>query len=227
MKIHFLQHVAFEGLACIEPMLLAKGHQLTATHFYMEQKLLTMEEFDALIIMGGPMSVKDEKHFPWLKKEKIFIKSAINQGKKVLGICLGAQLIAEQLGAEITLNPKKEIGWFPIKATNSALNPYFPPELEVFHWHGETFTLPQGAISIGSSEACINQGFIFQERVIALQFHLETTEKSLTALIKHCSGELDDSHFVQDESEMLSKPKRFNKINQSMQDLLNHWLEEK
>jgi len=224
MKVHFLQHVAFEGLASIEPMLLAQGHTISATHFYMEQTLPALDEFDALIIMGGPMSIKDEAEYPWLSSEKAFIKQAIENDKNVLGICLGAQLIASILGAKVQQNPTKEIGWFPVTTTAEALKPLLPSNLDVFHWHGETFDIPQGATALANSAACQNQGFIYQDKVIALQFHLETTQRLAKALIKHCGDELDNSQFVQSEQEILSKTERFTNINRVMHDLLTYWL---
>ena len=228
MNIHFLQHVAFEGLASIEPLLLAQGHHLSATHLYMNQALPKHDDFDALIVMGGPMGIGDETQYPWLKAEKAFIEQALSDGKKILGICLGAQLIADVMGAAISDNPQKEIGWFPLsinpQLSGSKLAQVFPDKLEVFHWHGETFSIPQGAQRLGSSSACQHQGFVVGEQIIALQFHLETTKKSAQSLITHCGHELDNSQYVQTQAEILADGAKFTAINRVMSKLLEVWL---
>ncbi len=224
MKIHYLQHVSYEGLGSIEAYFQKKGYPLTATHLYEGQTLPTVQDFDWLIIMGGEMGIYDEGIYPWLNDEKRFITEAIASGKTVLGICLGAQLIADVLGATIHKNPYREIGWFPIRRPSEAettpLSLAFPDEVEVFHWHEDTFDLPEGAISIAESEACKNQGFVMDDRIVGLQFHLETTYASAQTFIQHGEEELDDSPFVQTGNEMLSQNERFTQINQIMHAVL-------
>ena len=217
MRIHHLQHVPFEGLGYMEPVLRQKGHTLTATHLYNGQRLPPVEDFDWLIVMGGPMGVSDEDQYPWLRAEKAFVKEAIAAGKIVLGICLGAQLIADILGGRVYKNQHREIGWFNIKwapeAAESILAEAVPGEAEVFHWHGDTFEIPEGARRLASSAACVNQGFIKSDRIVGLQFHLETTKQSAAALMENCRDELDSSRYVQTEAEMLADDTRFTKIN--------------
>ena len=171
------------------------------------------------------MGVYDDRKFPWLTREKDFIQSVIDAGKIVLGICLGAQLIADALGAEVYRNPHREIGWFPIHGSNRAKKTVwgtvFPSDLEVFHWHGDTFDIPAGCMPLASSQACQNQGFVAEDRIVALQFHLETTPASATALIKHCGREMDGSMYVQTPSEILSAPSKFQTINRVMEVLLD------
>lgn len=224
MRIHYLQHVAFEGLGSMEAFLKSKGHHLSSTQLYNGELLPVLEEIDLLIVMGGPMGVYDDDKYPWLAGEKEFIRDAIGQGKKVLGICLGAQQIAAAMGARVSKNPHREIGWFKVKPDDklegTILSEVFTAELEVFHWHGDTFELPDNTIHIASSEACQNQGFIYDNRVIALQFHLETTYDGARALIKHCSDELDGSAFVQSADEMLGDPAWFMTLNHSIYHVL-------
>ncbi len=224
LRIHHLQHVAFEGLGSMEPVLREKAHKLTSTHFHSGQRPPAVSDFDWLIVMGGPMGVYDEQPFPWLLQEKALIRQAIDAGKVVLGICLGAQLIAEVLGAKIYKNHDKEIGWFPIERASESmatiLGDVLPATLEVFHWHGDTFDIPRGAKLLASSEACRNQGFILDDRVVALQFHLETTPDTAAVLIENCRHELDASRYVQTETEMLSMPSRFTRINDVMRAVL-------
>ncbi len=224
MRVHHLQHVPFENLGSIKTVLKKNGHTMSSSHLYKGDNLPSVNDLDLLIVMGGPMSVSDENIYPWLKAEKQFIKEAIKYGKKVLGICLGAQLIAEVLGAEVHKNKYREIGWFNVKKTEEAaqtvLSNILPDGFEAFHWHGDTFEIPAGAIHIAQSEACKNQGFIFDNRVLALQFHLETTTESAEALLKNCRDELDGSKYVQNEKEIYSDREKFLKINSVMTSVL-------
>jgi GMP synthase-like glutamine amidotransferase len=179
---------------------------------------------DLLVVMGGPMSVNDEKAFAWLVPEKQFIRDAMETGKPVLGVCLGAQLIASALGARVYPNHCKEIGWFPVQGVPPAGESIFrfPPSAEVFHWHGETFDLPAGAIRLARSEGCENQAIQIGPSVIGLQFHLETTPESARDLISHCRDELNPSQYVQTEAEILSvDPENYRSINQLMGDVLS------
>lgn len=225
MKVHYLQHVPFEGLGSIECELKKKCHRLTSTKLYNEKITASLKDIDWLIVMGGPMGIYDEKTYPWLIEEKQFIKEAVSAGKIVLGICLGAQLIADVLGAKVYKNKYREIGWFPLTVTpetgNTILSKVFLQQVEAFHWHGDTFDIPKGAVAIAESNACKNQGFIFDNRVLALQFHLETTPESATALIKHCGDELDGSQYVQSEEQIFENPQKFSNINKTMSAVLN------
>lgn len=207
------------------PVMKSKGYRLSATHLYDNYSLPSLDDIDWLIVMGGPMGVYDEGKYPWLKEEKIFIKEALSSGKIVLGICLGAQLIADALGAKVYRNKHKEIGWFDVKrlpgTDNTILRDVIPERTEAFHWHADTFDIPQRAIAIAKSEACGNQGFIFNDCVLALQFHLEITPESTAALIRNCRSDLDGSKYVQSEEEMLTDRKRFASINNIMHSVLN------
>ena len=116
MRVHCLQHVPFEGLGCIEPWLQSSGHAVTFTRFHESATLPELDHVDLLIVMGGPMSVNDEAEFPWLVQEKRFVRDAIHAGKSVLGVCLGAQLIAAAMGARVYQNHTREIGWLPVDA---------------------------------------------------------------------------------------------------------------
>ena len=228
MKIHYLQHVPFEGLASIETWAKLQGHTLSSTQFYQDESLPNLEDLDLLVVMGGPMNIYQEDRYHWLVKEKKFIEQAIKHDKIVLGICLGSQLIADVLGAKIVPNPEPEIGWFPIELTPEAQTSnifnVLPKQLTVFHWHGDTFELPQGAIRMASSAGCQNQAFIYDEKVIGLQFHLESTKSSVQKLIEHCADELVEGRYIQKSKEMLSSDDNFQKINDAMNSLLNRLL---
>ncbi|MEO8962417.1 MAG: type 1 glutamine amidotransferase, partial [Ginsengibacter sp.] len=172
LRIHYLQHVPFEGLGSIAEWAISNGHILTATQFFINSDLPEPADIDWVIIMGGTMGVCDEDKYEWLAAGKLFIRKAINAGKTVIGICLGAQLIAEVLGAKVYPNRYKEIGWYPIELNalsleNKLFND-FDHELTVFHWHGDTFDIPENAIWLASSEACKNQAFLYNEKVLGL-----------------------------------------------------------
>ena len=228
MRAHYFQHVPFEGLGSIEQWLIKYGFDITCTRFFDSTKLPQTKEIDLLIVMGGPMSVNDEDNYPWLIEEIKFIRAVIDSGKPVLGICLGAQLIANALGASVYKNPVKEIGWFPIcgiSSNNSSIY-NFPSSMKVFHWHGETFDLPTGATLLAKSDGCENQAFQIGKSVIGLQFHLETTRKAAQALVSNCRDELVPAKYIQTEEEILSaKPEIYKSINQRMDSILSFLLQ--
>jgi GMP synthase-like glutamine amidotransferase len=211
MNIHWIQHVSFEGLGLIEKWVARHGHALSCTRSFKEDPFPAMEDFELLIVMGGPMGVNDHESCPWLQAEKAFIREAVNSKKSILGICLGAQLLAQVLGAEVRPNEEKEIGWFPVHQTDTIpvrLKPVFPQEQNVFHWHGDTFALPTGAQRLYSSPACLNQAFLYDDRVLGLQFHLETTAEGVELLVANCSHEIVAAQWIQKEED-LRKDKYF------------------
>lgn len=180
----------------------SRGHTLSYTRFHAGGNPPPQEGYDLLLVMGGPMGVRDEESLPWLKGEKRAIEAALKAGRSVLGICLGAQLMADVMGAQVVRNRQPEIGWFPVELGARALRTWmaevFPPRFTAFHWHGDTFDLPSGAVSLGSSEACANQGFLYGHNALALQFHPEVTEAGMEDLLRECGGELRPGPFVQD-----------------------------
>lgn len=225
MRAHYLQHVPFEGLGSIESWLSAAGALVTATRLFETTDLPDLEGIDLLVVLGGPMSVSDEEEFPFLFAEKQFIRAAIHCGKAVLGVCLGAQLIAHALGARVYRNQEKEIGWFPVRGVPpcDAATFLFPASLEVFHWHGETFDLPIGAARLAESEACRNQAFQVGRTVIGLQFHLETTPESVHEIVAHCRSELLPARYVQSEAAILAAaPETYQMINGMLGEVLGY-----
>jgi len=226
MHFHLLQHVSFEGPAAIKGWLDDNNHSLTTTKLYKSDDLPAQDEFDVLIVMGGPMGVEDVEQYPWLIQERYFIQESIKNDKIILGICLGAQLIAHACDARVIKNKHREIGWFNITLKNAnlpaVLKNVFPEKIEVFHWHGDTFEIPKNAIHFASSEACNNQAFILNGRVIGLQFHIETTKDSAALLLQNCGNELDGTSFVQEEDEILTDTARFNKINRVLSRLIEN-----
>lgn len=222
MRVHVLQHVPFEAPGSIQSWLAERQAVVSHTLFYEASSLPDVGTLDLVIALGGPMSVNDEASLPWLVEEKHFIAAAILAGKAVLGICLGAQLIASALGASVYPGPYKEIGWFGIQATPPRPGVFsLPQEITVFHWHRETFDLPLNAVELARSTACETQAFQYGANVIGLQFHLETTPQSLDALIAHSRHELTGGVFVQSERDMRNVPRtHYTAINDLMAEVL-------
>ncbi len=212
MNIHCIQHVPFEDLAFFENWLYQNGHAVSGrTRIYDGEPLPPAGSLDWLFVMGGPMGVNDENTHPWLTREKRFIEMSIKEGKLVTGICLGAQIIASVLGAEVRRNSHTEIGWFPVTKTVGAAGTCFDPLPETFtpfHWHGDTFDIPDGAVRSASSEACPNQAFLYENRVLALQFHIEMTMDRIRGLIENCGDEIVPAPFIQKPDEMLQRAER-------------------
>ncbi len=206
MRLHFLQHVPFEGLAHIKNWADRRSITVSKTALYSGDRFPFMDDFDILVVMGGPMNIYEHRQFPWLTPEKKFIEKAISASKPVLGICLGAQLIADVAGAKIYPDKYKEIGFFDIERTtqddNSDLFESIPESFCAFHWHGETFDIPKDAIHLAQSTSCKNQAFQLGDRVLGLQFHLEATPASIDKLITNCSDEIIDAPYIQSAEKM-------------------------
>ena len=230
MRAHVLQHVPFEGLGSIESWLSARHARVTATRFFEDPSLPEAADFDLLIALGGPMSVNEEDLLPWLRAEKRFIAQAIALGCPVLGICLGAQLIASALGTRVYPGPHKEIGWHPVYGIRAEPGSFaFPGEFLAFHWHGETFDLPPGAVCLASSDACRHQAFRFGRNVLGLQSHLETTPASLSALVERCRDELSaGGAYVQTEDSLRdAPPQTYAAVNAQMSAVLDALVSDK
>jgi GMP synthase-like glutamine amidotransferase len=225
MQIHYLQHVAFEDAANIAAWAETHGHAVSATRLDRGDPLPPPEAFDWLVIMGGPMNVYEHDRYPWLVAEKQFIADAIRDKKLVLGVCLGAQLLADVLGGRVTPNAEKEIGWFPVSlAADARRSPVFqtlPDRFLAFHWHGDTFSIPPGSLHAAQSEACANQAFQYGDRVIGLQFHLDYSLASIEKMIHHCGDELVDAPHIQSSPPALADAGRVQQIQELLYRLLD------
>lgn len=224
-RIHIFQHVPFENSGCIVDWINKKRYSMTETRFFKGDTIPCIEDIDWLIVMGGPMGVYDTEDHPWLIEEKKFIRQAIDSGKVVLGICLGSQLIAEVLGGRVYKNAEREIGWFPVKKTitgnDEPLFNIFNETEIVFHWHGDTFDIPEGSIHTLSSTACRNQCFVYGEKVLGLQFHLEVTEELLISMMESGEEEIIPAPYIQSITEIKNGYSNIKRDNEVMYSILD------
>jgi GMP synthase (glutamine-hydrolysing) len=231
MHIHYLQHVAFEDAANIAVWGRERGHELTGTRMDLDEPLPDADAIDWLVVMGGPMNVDEHAAYPWLVREKGFIRRVIDRGTRVLGVCLGGQLISTVLGGRVVPNVRKEIGWFPIRFTDEAAGHRvfgrFPRQVTAFHWHGDRFSIPSGGVRLAGSEGCDNQAFQFGRRCLALQFHWDYSRESVETMIAHCGHELAAAPGIQQPGEMLAQPERFKVIRKMLFEMLDGMAEDK
>lgn len=224
MRMHCLRHVPFEDEAAIGQWARARGYEVTAGGFYLADEAPAVAALDWLVVMGGPMGVGDVAEHPWLEREKAYIADVVASGARVLGICLGAQLVAECLGATVTRNPEREIGWLDVELSQQAKKYTFfaglPERFMAFHWHGDTFSTPPEAVPLGSTAGCLNQGFLYQERVLGLQFHLESTPATVESLLTHCADEMTPGPWVQDAATIRNGVENIEKMRPVMEELL-------
>ncbi len=227
MHIHFIQHMPFEYPASIAAWAAEKNHTTTYTRVFEDASFPSTDTFDMLVIMGGVMGVYEEDQYAWMPAEKSFIKNAIESKKKVLGVCLGAQFVAEALGAKVFPHTIKEIGWLPVeKVVPHKLTEKLPQTFTTFHWHGDTFTLPKNAIHLFKTKACEQQGFIYNDHVAALQFHLEVKEDLLNGMTENERAELIKDKYVQTEDEIKSLMKEYiGQQEKFMHDLLEAFVQ--
>jgi len=194
MHLLVIQHVPHERLGTFEPPFKAAGCTLLPLNAAdVRAPWPKVEELDGVVAMGGPQSVYERTKYPWIAKELAWLREAIRSEIPILGVCLGAQMLAAALGAAVTKNPQKEIGWYPLMreparpggraggADGDPLFESFGQTETVFQWHGDTFALPKGAVRLASSPLCQEQAFRYREHTYGLQFHVEVTEAIIRA----------------------------------------------
>jgi len=226
LRTHCFMHVPYEGIGCIENWLKDRQIEPSFTRFYENTGLPSVEEIDFLIVMGGPMGVYEENKYKWLNKEKQFIHEAIAKGKIVLGICLGSQLIAEVLGSKVFPNQQKEIGWFDVFKTETGQHHKMlegiADTIKVFHWHGDTYNLPKNCQHLFYSENCDHQVFLYQDKVLGLQFHPEINPELISGMLTAGSDELIPAKTIQSSKEILSEVENMKASCQMMDTFLNY-----
>lgn len=204
MHVHVVQHVPYEGPGLVSEWL-ASRQSVVTTQLALTEEYPQPSGVDLLVVMGGPMAADDEQHNPWLMTEKRFVRDVLDAGGRVLGICLGAQILAEVLGGGVRRNAEPEIGWFPLESTGvrSAVLDALPDGLVVGHWHGDAFDAPPGALVTHTSAATAQQAFIAEDgRALGMQFHLEWDAAALDGLVERHSDELAPAPFVQTTAQL-------------------------
>jgi GMP synthase (glutamine-hydrolysing) len=206
MNVSVLQHAASEGPGEIGAWAERVGHTVRAHHLYRGDALPALDAFDLLVVMGGEMNIYQYRDYPWLKPERELIAAALTGGKRVIGICLGAQLIADALGARVVQNPQHELGWFPVYFSDEArtVYPELPALASVLHWHGDTFSLPPDALKLASSPACPEQGYMIPGKCLGLQFHIEV-DPGLVKQFVGSQGTWPSGRWVQKPDAILSE----------------------
>lgn len=201
-RVHILKHEPNEWIGSMRPWFEEKGYQLTTCEVYNNETLPQVDDFDWLIIMGGNMSVYQEDEYPWLVPEKQLLREAIAADKKIIGICLGGQMIASALGADVSPGVALEIGWYPLEKTNEIAS-WLPNGFSPLSWHGDRFLPPDGAVSFCQSSITPHQGFCIGNKVWGLQFHLEATDESIPAFYETSGSTLPEGEFVQSYHQLI------------------------
>jgi len=231
MRIHVFEHAVYEGIGTIADWAERGGHEVRFTRWELGETPPDPSTWDLLVVMGGPMNIYEEQEYPWLPAEKAMLDLVLAEDRPVLGICLGAQLLADRLGGPVGRNAWSEIGWQPVELTKAgAADPIFsalPERFEAFHWHGDTFALPPRGIHGAFSEACAAQAFR-KGRCLGLQFHLELSRDALAGLI----GATDrfEGLYVQKPEVFLSRTQDFEtlrKVNFTLLDRIQKELVER
>ena len=177
-RLLVFQHVAAEPLGTLDPLIRARGHRIRFANFERQPDAQpNVDPYRGLIVLGGPMNVEDHAHRQHLRTELRAIERMLAQGKPVLGICLGAQLLAHVLGSPVQRNPEPEIGWYRLQTTDAGRrDPVLAPlgaEAPVFQWHSYHFEVPQGAVHLARTDSCEPQAFRHGDNAYGFQFHLE------------------------------------------------------
>jgi GMP synthase-like glutamine amidotransferase len=217
MDVLIVKHTEVEGPGLIEKRLIEGNVPYQIMNVEFNPRFPKLDDFTHIFLLGGPMNVYEEDRYPFLKHEDLFIKEAIQRGKRILGICLGAQLISKALGAKVYKAAVKEVGWYNIVTTEEGardpLFSFFPKSFPAFQWHGDTFDLPSAGKLIATSSPVRNQAFRYGENAYGLQFHLEVLETMIQEWMKEYENEFGEGEHA-----------RFSK-HEIMQDTKRQWAE--
>jgi GMP synthase (glutamine-hydrolysing) len=228
MRVHYLQHVPYEPPAGIAEWADQQGHDLAGSHLHEGDRLPAPEAYDLLVVMGGPMGVHDDEEYPWLADERDLIARTLGTETPVVGVCLGAQQLGAALGADVYAHDRREVGWFPVETTGAAHHSplaWLAPEFPAFHWHGDTFDLPEGATLLARTPACRNQAFLGVDGLaLGLQFHLEATRDSVAELVEAVDGHTGSGENVQSAEELLAGDAPFEEARAGLDAVLESFL---
>ena len=209
MRILCIQHDPLDGPGTLIDWAKARGNSLAHCMICQGDPLPPLESFDLLVSLGGPMGAYEEGQHPWLLSEKEYLRQAFAAGKKILGLCLGCQLLADAFGGKAFRHTCKEFGWQPIEPLPAGA-PWFgeTTPFHAFQWHGDTYSLPPGAVQLARNEASEQQAFLLKgpagDQVLGLQFHLEWTEAMARDAAAEPGAAPSPSPFVQSPGEILS-----------------------
>lgn len=222
MRIAVIIHCDFEGPAYIEQWAEDNGHELEEVHIY-KDGVMPGDDYDGFIFMGGNMSVNDHNKLAWILDEKQYINNLIRANKKVLGICLGAQLVASAVGCKVVPMRKKEIGWFDVYLEEDRdIIPEFDI-IETLHWHGEEIIPNDRLEIIGKSAKCDVQIFKINDNCYGFQCHLEQTMDSLINMYAHCFDDIEDTPDTQDDDHLFHSDEIFDDNNKVFAHFLNNF----
>jgi GMP synthase (glutamine-hydrolysing) len=224
MKMLVITHASFEKPGSIQDWAERNNYQITEVKPYAGEKLPPIDNFDFLIVMGGPQSPLSMDESPYLRDEIETIKDAVKLNKRIVGVCLGAQLIGEALGAKTEQSPNREIGSYTLELLEDAKNDpvfsQFPQYFDVMHWHSDMPGIPEGAKLIAKSEGCPRQIFTYGDRIYGFQCHFELTKELVSTMIDNCPNDLKAGRYVMSKEEL--KNIDFIEINRKMDAVLNH-----
>ena len=209
MRILLLQHDPLDGPGALLEWADSQGHQVSICLICQGEPLPHLGSFDLLVSLGGPMGAYEEEKHSWLAAEKDYLKQALASGKRILGLCLGCQLLADALGGKAFRHSCKEFGWQPIEPLTAG-STWFGTDttFRAFQWHGDTYTLPPGAVQLARNEAAEQQAFFLESpsggKVLGLQFHLEWTEQMAREALAEPGVTPPPSPYVQSAEKILS-----------------------
>lgn len=229
LRIACIQHDDGEGPGAVAAWAAERGHTLSAVRFDAGDAAPPLDSFDLLVVLGGGMNVGETERHPWLADEKRFLHAALDAARPILGICLGSQLLADALGAAVRRNGALEVGWHAVtKTVEGAASPFLAgwvDEAPLFHWHGQTWDVPRGAVHLAGSAACANQAFSWGDRVVGLQFHPEMTRGIAAWICAAAPEDLAPAPHVQPADEILRDETRFAAANRGLWTLLDRLAE--
>lgn len=225
MNILCISHATFEKLGYIETWANKNNHVIRKVNPFRGETLPKIDDFDFIIIMGGPQSTMQMENDPYLLDEIKLIKEAIRQEKRILGVCLGAQLVAEALGAKTEPSPHREVGMYLVELLDDAKHDpvfrHFPHKFEVMHWHSDMPGMPEGASLLAKSEGCPRQAFRYGDRIYGFQFHFEMTKSLLHGMVENCLSDIiEKGKYVRPVKEILETD--CSEINLKLESVLNY-----